>query len=355
METKVSHDQMIRRLRPKAVLLAPLVIRRVIGPSRNGSEADARLEVGMPGETRGHVFIIETKSRSTPEAIQAAAAQAKHHARAGEWPMIQVPYLGPERLAELERDGVSGVDLCGNGIVIVPGRFYVVRTGQPNRYPDSRAVSNPFRGRAAIVGRALLTHPSWPTLGRLAHWINESGVTLSLAQASKAMRAFEEEALVSRMGFIRLREPLRMLDGLGAAWRRPTIRARLAVRCGGDLARWSAALSADGALRWAVSGESSASRYVAFAQGGPRRLAVSDLSRAASLLGGVAEPIVNFADVELLETDEPGYYFDLAKDGAGTRWASRVQAWIELQAGDARQRDAAGELREQILREAGRP
>ena len=38
-------------------------------------------------------------------------------------PMIIVPYLNEERLRELERENVSGVDLCGNGVVIVPDKI----------------------------------------------------------------------------------------------------------------------------------------------------------------------------------------------------------------------------------------
>ncbi len=60
----------------------------------------------------------------------------------------------------------------------------------------------------------------------------------------------------------------------------------------------------------------------------------------------------NFADVELFETSEAGFYFGNQCDTDGLRWASRIQTWIELSNGDARQQDAAREIREQILRES---
>ena len=63
-----------------------------------------------------------------------------------------------------------------------------------------------------------------------------------------------------------------------------------------------------------------------------------------------AESIPSFADLELLETDEPGFFFETSTDENGVRWASRLQTWLELQAGDARQQAAARDMQRQILR-----
>jgi hypothetical protein len=92
-------------------------------------------------------------------------------------------------------------------------------------------------------------------------------------------------------------------------------------------------------------------RYATFSQGGPRRIAVSSLPLARSLLGGTPEPVPNFADLELMETDEPGFFFSNEIDENGVRWASKLQTWLELQSGDARQQEAARDLRDQILNE----
>jgi len=54
--------------------------------------------------------------------------------------MIVTPYLSPERLNELEERGISGVDLSGNGIVVIPGEMFVRRTGEPNRFPTGRRI-----------------------------------------------------------------------------------------------------------------------------------------------------------------------------------------------------------------------
>jgi hypothetical protein len=348
---QISEATMLSRLEEGTVLLPPLVVKncRVLG---GNEKADVRVELALPGEPEGFHFVVEVKARATPQTIQLAVAQAKSAAMAGEWPMIQVPYLSPERLEELEREGVSGVDLCGNGVVLVPGRLCVVRSGAPNRYRDSRPLNNPYRGRSAMVARMLLQRPKWESLSDLGQAIRSMGVDLSLPQVSKAVKAMSEDLIVSKGSrLIALKDPLRLLDKLGGGWRKPSVRARQALRLPKGM-DWAGALSANPSLKWSVAGESSVTRHAIFSQGGPRRIAVSNLPLALKLLGGTPEPVPNFADVELVETDEAGFFFGNETDKTGIRWASRLQTWLELQSGDARQQDAAKDLREQILREA---
>ena len=349
MNKKMTHSQMLARLRPDSVLLPPLVVRSCVVQVGTGTREDACLEVALPGETETFQFIVQSKSRSTPQSIEGAVAQAKTAVRDGQWPMIQVPYLSPVRLDELESQRVSGVDLCGNGIVIVPGRLWVVRSGRPNLYRDSRPLHNPYRGRSAMVARMLLHQPRWESLKGLAAAIRAAGDELSLPQVSKAIHALGEELIISKTaGVITLREPLRLLDGLAGEWALARTQFRQALRLPAGM-NWAEALSSEKLLRWAVTGESSVSRYVMFSQGGPPRIAVSNLTRAMDVLHGTPEPVPGFADLELLETDEPGCFFATEADEDGVRWASPLQAWLELQAGDARQQDAARELRARIL------
>jgi hypothetical protein len=346
---KTNAERMLDRFREGEVLLAPCVIKSC----RLGPEADALLEVTVPSNEEVFRFVVETKARSTPEMIQTAASKARDIAGQGDWPMIQVPYLSADRIAALEAEEVSGVDLCGNGVVVVPGKICVVRTGNPNLYPDSRPLSNPFRGRSAIVARMLLKKQRWEKLSDLAAAIEANGVKISLGQVSKAIQAMKEELLVSKSNAaIELIDPLALLDRLAAEWRGLFARGSRALRLPDGL-NWADALSSNPLLRWAMTGESSVARYAMFSQAGPRKIAVSSLPLALTLLGGDVEQIPNFADVQLREIEEPGCYFDNAVDEQGVRWASKLQTWLELQAGDARQREAAADLRSQIIKEIG--
>jgi len=162
----------------------------------------------------------------------------------------------------------------------------------------------------------------------------------------------EDDRIVGKSGgAIALIDPMLLLDKLIGAWRNPPFRSRQALRLPRGFESVSI-LSTDPPLRWAVTGESSVTRYTLFGQGGPRRIAVSDIAAALKLLEGIPEPVLNFAEVELLETDEPGCFFENDVDEKGIRWAGKIQTWLELATGDARQREAAEDIRGQILHEA---
>ena len=345
-------SDIISRLEPGYEFLGPLTVKRKL-PLAQGDKADARIEVGWGDAPDIYSFVVDAKVQSTPLVVQSAIAQVKTMVKGDEHPMIMVPYLSPERLNDLKQAQVSGVDLCGNGIVMLPGRLLVACSGSPNEYPESRPLNNPYRGRSAMVARMLLTSGCqwWPSLKELLTSIRKAGADLSLSQASKAVQAMEDDLIIIKNGgTIKLQEPMLLFDKLGAEWRKPQIRGRQAVRLpsGIDFAR---VLSANQLLKWAVTGASSVKRYAMFTQGGPMQIAVSSLPLALTLLNGRPESVPNFADMELIEADEAGYYFDNKMDENGVRWANRLQAWLELQSGDARQQEAARDIKTQILKD----
>jgi hypothetical protein len=353
MNTNVLYEKMVNRLQVGLPLLSPLTIHMrdfESIPSDNG--VDAVVEAGIPDQTARFRFAVQMKMQSTPKAVQLMVAQRRDATVPGTHPMVLVPFLGPERLKYLEEAKVSGIDLCGNGIIIVPPGLWLMRTGYANQFPESRSLSNPFRGRSALVARALLTRPKWNSLKQLLAGMREAGADISQAQASKAVQALEDELLLAKAhGEIKLLNPQRLLDMLGFHWRKSTDARRMAFRLGANAGNWAAKLASSPELKWAATGESSVSRYAQFSHGGPRRIAVSNLSLAESLLDAVHERIPNFADLEFIETQEPGHYFQTEMDAHGVLWASRLQTWLELQAGDAREQDAAEDIRKQILKE----
>jgi hypothetical protein len=258
------------------------------------------------------------------------------------------------KLAKLEELAVSGIDLCGNGFIYVPNRMCVLRTGNPNLYPDSRPIANPYRGRSSLVARMLLNQPHWDTLGELTEAIKKEAQTkgLSLSQVSKTVTAFAEDLIVTKTGNqITLTDPVRLLDNLGSEWRRRSSLNRHAYRSSHAKLDLRELASVD-ELAWSLSGESSAPRYCTIAQGGPVTLVVNDLKLAESALCLTPESVPSFADIVLLESEEDEYYFANERDEAGVRYASRVQTWLELNAGDARQRETAKDLYQPIIRKA---
>ncbi len=347
---KIDERRMLSQFEVGKILLPPLILRSLhLQPDGGG---DALIEVSVPNESEGFLFVVESKSRSTPESVRSAIAQVKKIAKeTSALPMIQIPFLPYEKLQELEEEQISGVDLCGNGIVIIPGRLYVMRTGQPNQYRDSRPLANPYRGHSAVVARTLLMQPKVENLSTLCNAISEQGSKISISQVSKAIAALNDELIVTKQqGRIVLSDPLRLMDKLKDNWRAQKFTNRQAFRINGSK-DWPTRLSACAGLRWAVTGESSVGRYATFTKAGPLQVAVNELSLARSILQGTPEDIVSFAEVELVETEEAGYYFANELSEGNMRYASRLQTWLELCHGDARQKEAARDLQQQIMAE----
>lgn len=349
--------EIIEHLMQTRELLAPLQRDSVLTSGEDLAGADLMLSAFLKGADQQRLlFLVEVKASSTPQTVQNAVHQIQSSLKRKNDPemnpMIVVPYLSESRLKELEEAQVSGIDLCGNGIVIIPERLFIYRTGNKNRYPESRTLNNPFRGRSAMVARALLSQPHFESMSELHAAIQAGGVDLSFSQVSKAISALEQEIIVSTSGrSIHLRNPLRLLERLSLEWR-SSIEQKVYLRVINPRAAL-ANLTRVG-VPWAVTGESSVSRYTAFGEGRPMRIAVSKLSKAVEHLKGTPEAVPHFADIELIETTDAGFFFQNQCDDEGMRWASPLQTWIELNNGDGRQQDAAREIRDKILREIKR-
>lgn len=337
----------------RRVILAPLQFAgmeretlRTIG--RRDEQVDAVIEGALPGETECFRFVVEVKSGYTPLTVRDAMTQVKRYTQKDEYPMILVPYLSEDRLEELEAEGVSGIDLCGNGLVTVPGRLLILRTGAPNLYPDSRPLQNPFQGKSAMVARVFLRELSFSTVGGVREAVQKGGVDISLSQVSKSVQALKDALVVGgKKRSMHLLDPDRLMDQLANAWR-PEIKKEIYMRLPGGLEGLTR-LNNGKKMDWSLTGTASVARYAALGQSGPMDVAVSDLGRAAGLLEGRVETVPGYADVRLLETEEPGFYFDVSVADNGVRWASRLQTWIELRNGDARQQTAAREIRAQWI------
>src|SRR5690242_15276679 len=124
-EPRVTERTIREQMRAGKLVLSPVKF-SLIGTNRRPGDADFRVEGRWrDGKAR---FVVEAKSQSTPKEFETAVGQAEAYSRAtGDYPMVILPYLRELQLRELEGRGVSGVDLCGNGVVVVPGRLTVFR------------------------------------------------------------------------------------------------------------------------------------------------------------------------------------------------------------------------------------
>ena len=310
---------------------------------------DAYIDVRW--EDRVLRFIAEFKAQVTPKSFRAAIEQARSYAEElGLRPLVVSPYLALERLKELEEQCVSGVDLCGNGVVMVPGELLVVRTGNPNRFPASRKISNAYQGTSSLVARVFLARPRYDSVQEVMDEVTERGGRVSLGTVSKVLKKLEEDLIIRRKGRASvLLQADELLDRLAGGFKPPRIDARKKYRWKGPsnelvgrLCDWNSEL--------VLTGAASVERYSVMPREKTIQCYCTSIESIERGLGSEIEETPIFPDLDLAETCDPTVFFN-RRSGDTVSAASPVQCWLELQSGDKRQRDAGSGVRDLILKE----
>lgn len=338
---------------PLTVRLIRVQANKRISASRTYLSPDAQVEVSW-GRRRWK-FLVEIKAAATPKAFANALATVKPAAIKTKLnPMIVLPYLSPDKLAELEKLGISGLDLCGNGVVVVPGAVLVARTGEPNRFPRSEPIRNVYRGDSSFVGRVLLVKPKYQAVGEIVTTIREMGGSITIATVSKVLKTLEADLIVERSpNGIRLMQAEKLLDQLAASYRSPRLIKRWVGKVELGEAELSKSLAAGARsidCRFVITGAASAVKYSVFA----REPVVAayctvDPEKLLSAIAAKFEETDRFPNLDLIRTQDGLPYFDLIKQDS-LEYASPVQAYLELMSGDKRQRETAVQVREYLLR-----
>ncbi len=340
-------------LRDGRVTLAPVSV-ELLDPEPAGAPG-RRLDalIRLHWDTIAYDFAVEYRRRATPQALQEGIRMVLAGDRpAGTYPMVIVPYLSENHLNVLQQAGVSGVDLCGNGIVSVPGRLHVYRTGQVNRFPHSAPIKNVYRGVSSTVGRVFLTEPGFESVTRVRDAVWRRGVDVSLPTVSKVLKVLQEDLIVSRDGGeIRLLQAEKLLDRLAENFKAPEVRRCHRARTPCDRAELLQRLNEQAGryeVHWALSGIGSAPRYSVRAA--PEILSIYCTDQHRLLTGIEARETDRFPNLEVLETSDRVVYFDRRWED-GCPWASPVETYLELLHGDKRERETAEQVRQIILSE----
>jgi hypothetical protein len=328
-----------------------------LDPSLGASQERGRrgeLRLRLRWDDQAFEFVVASQSRSTPKAIDQAILEARRLGLAsGLPPMIIVPYLDERRLDRLARESVSGIDLSGNGLVIVPGRLLLRRSGCPNQYPDSQPTRYAYRGATSIVPRVFLCQPEFASVGAIQEAIERRGGSIALSTVSKALARMVEDVFVerteSRIGLV---QPESLLDRLRDDFQPPRARATIRVKVAGPLAGVFDLANDDRRRpRLVLSGASSQDRYAAGIRSDEPVAFCERLAEIRERIGDRWEETERFADLTVIETKDRNPFFDARVDEEGIAHASPIQAYLELSAGDKRDREMADDIRTLILRE----
>jgi len=313
-------------------------------------QPDYRVRLRWPDQE--HDFVAEGRSRSTPRTVDQAVQQARRHADAtGLLPMIIVPYLEEGRLDRLAEEGVSGLDLSGNGILIVPGRLLLRRSGQPNRHPESQPTKHAYRGATSLVPRVFLCRPEYARVGAIKDEIEARGGSVALSTVSKALARMAEDLLIERTDSrIALLRPDALLDRLRDSFRMPSCRRTVRVRTAGPLAAlFKRANDEPHPPRLVLSGASSRNQYGAGIRFDELVAYCDDLSEIRRRVGDGWKETQHSADLTVVELSDRTAFFDARRDSTGVTYASPLQAYLELASGGTQDRQRAVEIRESAL------
>jgi len=304
-------------------------------------------------------FAAECRSLSTPKSFDEGLRMARTaQLQNGCQPMVVMPYLRDSQLAALEEQGISGIDLCGNGVVIVPDRFRVYRTGGKNQFPSYAPIKNVYRKNTSMVGRCLIAKPMYAEVQQLHGDVNARNIlvtrwgktAMGLSTVSKALKGMDDDLITERQNGVRLLQADKLLDRLSESYEPPGItrQIRMKINCSrNELLRLIREKSDMVSVPVVATGLSSVSRYAVMQR--DDILSVY-CPRAAALLEQLpGKEDDRFPNFELLESEEQPVYFD-AREDIGFLWASPLQTWLELVAGDKRDRETAEQVRSYLLK-----
>jgi hypothetical protein len=313
----------------------------------NSGEKSADLVLALEWQNQRRRFVVEFKGQSAPSYLAGAIEQVRAYASAKPdlLPLVIVPYLGPRALERLVAAGVSGLDLCGNGVINIPGEWFVFRTGEKNRFPSSLPIKNIYRGASSIVARVFLLQPTYQSVNEIRDEILKRKGNVSLSTVSKVLKALQEDMIISRTNEIRLLQPERLLEQLQNSYRRPRTKPRLQGKINdqGEFLR-RAAKVAD--VNNASIARRSPTPYVVLPSSNEiDSFYVSSL--APFLKEFEFEETSRFPNVEFFETEDLTVYFDRREFSPPI--ISPVEAYLELSNGGKREQEAAQPLRTNLL------
>lgn len=325
-----------------------------LGESRMPYRPD--LIVDIEWEAKGFRFVAEIKAVTTPKLLEEAIAQLSSYLALFKsigsdetWnPMIVTPYLGEKQIERLIESSVSGIDLSGNAILIVPGNLFVCKTGNANRFPSSAPIKNVYRGNSSIVARVMLVKPKYGSVNDVLDELIQRGGRTSLGTVSKVLKALEEDFLISRNKLVRLIDATTLLNNLRQNYQPPRVTRRTIGRVD-DLAATLDKIAESCRQSNLLCAVNEPRRYAVFPSVGAPVQIYTEYNKKA--LGETDfEETERFANIELIETVDPWVYFDRQWELAdGVYYTSPLQTYLDLTIGGKREQDAAEQIAGRLL------
>ena len=351
----MTEKEMMEQLQRGDISLPPLSFRFLQGAwSKKDMQLDAFVEASW-GKNKVK-FAVECKALSTPKAFRAGLNMLKTSPLPkGYNSLLLMPFLSEKQLLELEQEGISGMDLCGNGLIVVPNVLAVFRSGEKNRFTSSAPIKNIYRKNSSMVGRAFLFCSSYKTVQDIWNEINRKNLlvnrwdknAMSFSTVSKALKTLEEDLIISREDNISLLQADKLLEKLSENYDPGNIKTKIRLRVPEEnLQDYLAEKAKESGVPLVANGKSSVGQYAVMQRGDILSVYCPRTDELIKRISG--DQYDRFPNLEILETEDETVYFD-ARNDRSFWWASPVQVYLELMAGDKRDRETAEQVKSYII------
>jgi hypothetical protein len=299
------------------------------------------------------LFAVEVKRYGSDKSVMQAANNAQYYAECLNMsPLVVVPWLSEDQLLSLEKRRISGVDLCGNGVLVAPG-LSVFRSGSRNKFPASRPLKRVYDGTSALVARVFLLKPEYKSVSEIREEVLARGGNITLSTVSKVLKQLDEDVIVSKSkDGIKLLQADKLLDRLRTNYQAPKITdvIRCKIDAAGDVSKLVTKAAKQANSKLVLSGTSSVDYYATMGRE-PLDTYFCTIIPLKQLegLGAKIDTASRFPNVEFQVTTEEYVYFDARKDKSGLLIASPIQTYLELATSDKRGQEIAQQVEKDLL------
>jgi len=353
---RLTEKQIMRELWKPAGQYKPLTFTQLREEQQTNQQfrPDALVQVSV-ADTPSFEALVEIVPMATPKALTEKCRQIVDYLSKIKTPklvpLIVAPYIGKRQAQILVTEGISWLDLCGNMRVEIPGRVYIERTGNKNKYPDTAPIKKIFQGTSALVSRALLLKPEgFKSQYELVDFINSRNANITISTVSRVLKSLEEELLVSKTkSLISVPDAARLLDRLTEGYINPTRRNESKIYkfgCADFETSFRRVLVAR-QLAYAACGFYAA-KLKGLATTGEITIAVKDIEKARERFQ-LDKPDAEFGNLGIIETEEPGIWFNIEQEPA-MPVVDDIELYLEMTIDTPRGPKVAELLRQRILR-----
>jgi hypothetical protein len=177
---------------------------------------------------------------------------------------------------------------------------------------------------------------------------------MAMGTVSKAIKSMEEDLIISReQGPLKLIQPDKLLEKLLENYQRikpdDVIRRRVSATVA-ELPALLASLGKELNLPVVATGLASATQYAVMQRGDMLSVYCPRPEELLSRLS--ASESDRFPNLEIIRSEDETDYFDSRLDAqTGFRWASPIQAYLEMMRGDKRDQETAAQVRAELIRQ----